>query len=130
MTVFTAHLQDSDTEYNLILIKDGFSFPAAFFGFIWALVVGAWELALALFLVQLALSAVLPSLIENTAALGIVQFGAAVLVGFVANEGRRMVLSRRGFEEIGVVTGHNKLDAERRFLDAHPYVTTQLLEFS
>ncbi|PCI39349.1 MAG: hypothetical protein COB46_08990 [Rhodospirillaceae bacterium] len=130
MTVFTAHLQDSATDYNLILIKDGFSFPAAIFGFIWALVIGAWELALALLVFQLALSAALPLLIEDAAALGVVQFGAAVLVGFVANEGRRMVLSRREFDEIGVVTGHNKLGAERRFLDAHPYVTTQLLEFS
>ena len=130
MTVFTVHLQDSSTDYNLILIKDGFSFPGAFFGFIWALVVGAWELGLALLVFQLALSAVLPSVIEHAAALGVAQFGVAVMVGFIANEGRRMALSRRGFEEIGVVTGHNKLDAERRFLDAHPYITTQLLEFS
>lgn len=130
MTVFTVHVQDSAADYKLILIKDGFSFSAAFFGFIWALVVGAWELALVLLVFHLALSAALPSLIENSQVLAVVQFGAVVLVGFVANEGRRMVLSRRGFEEIGVVTGHNKIDAERRFLDAHPYITIQLLEFS
>ena len=130
MTVFTVHLQETATEYNLILVKDGFSFMAAVFGFIWALVVGAWQLALALLLLQLALSAILPSLIENMVALGVVQFGAAVLIGMIANEGRRLVLSWRGFDEIGVVTGFNKVDAERRFLDTHPYVTTQLLESS
>jgi len=127
MTVYTVHISDSATKPDLVLIKDGFSWPAAVFGFLWALVVGAWALALALFVVQLGLSALLPLVIENSEALGVAQLGGAIVIGLIANEARRWFLTWRGLHEAGVVTGADKDQAERRFLDAHPDVTARLL---
>ncbi len=127
MTVFTVHISDSAAKPDLVLIKDGFSWPAAVFGFLWALAVGAWALALALFVVQVAVSALLPLVIENTEALGVAQLGSAVVIGLVANEARRWFLGFGGLREAGVVTGADKDQAEQRFLDAHPDVTARLL---
>ena len=128
MTVFTVHINERADKPDLVLVKDGFSWPAAVFGFIWALVIGAPLLALALLLVQVAVSALLPMWIENAEALGMAQLGSAVVIGLIANEARRWFLSFRGLTEAGVVTGPDKDQAERRYFDAHPDVTARLLE--
>lgn len=127
MTVFTVHIKDSFDNPDLILVKDGFSWPAAVFGFMWALAIGAPLLALALFCVQIAVSALLPLWIENAEALGMAQLGSAVLIGLIANEARRWFLTFRGLHEVGVVTAPDKDQGERRFFDAHPDVTARLL---
>jgi len=130
MTVFTVHVKDTPDKPDLVLVKDGFSWGAALFSSIWALCVGAWELAIALLVVQVAVGGLLPLLNLNAAALGMAQLGMAVIIGLIANEGRRVFLNMRGLTEIGVVTGPDKVEAERRFLDTHPDITAQLLETS
>lgn len=130
MAIFTVHMRDAYPSSDLILVKDGFSVWAALFSFLWALCVGAWEFAAALFVFQMAMGVLLPQLIENLASLAVVQVALAILMGLVANEGRRVFLKWRGLTEIGVVTGPNKVEAERRFLDTHPEITAQLLETS
>jgi len=102
MTVFTVHISAGDdrlTAPRMVLVKDGFSWLAA---------------ALCLF---------------ATFGLGVplVQFGIAMIIGLVANEGRRIYLTWRGLMEVGVVASVNKEQAEQRFLDAHPDLTASLL---
>ncbi|MBL4693420.1 MAG: DUF2628 domain-containing protein [Magnetovibrio sp.] len=127
MAVFTVHMRETPASLDLVLVKDGFSVWAALFSFLWAFCVGAWELALAFIVFQVVMGAVLPILFENLASLAMVQMGLAILMGLVANEGRRVFLTRRGCGEVGVVTGPNKIEAERRFLDTHPDLAAALL---
>ncbi|MEG3616969.1 DUF2628 domain-containing protein [Magnetovibrio sp. PR-2] len=127
MSIYTVHVRDTGIQPTLAVVKDGFSWPAAVFGFIWALVVGAWEVALMLFGVQIGVGFVLELLISDPSALAVVQIGLAVVIGLVANELRRWHLEKRGLYEDAVVTANNKEEAERRYLDANPYMTAKLL---
>lgn len=127
MSTFTVHVRDTGTQQTLAVVKDGFSWPAAVFGFIWALVVGAWEVALLLFGLQIAVGVLLELLISDPGAQAVVQIGMAVVIGLMANELRRWHLEKRGMYEDAVVTANNKEEAERRYLDANPYMTAKLL---
>ena len=127
MTIFSVHIRDSGAKSDLAVIPDSFSWGAAVFGFLWALYIGAWDLALVLFVVQMATGAAIPLLLDNVAAQGMAQMGVAVAIGFGAGEVRRALLALRGLIEAGVVVGANAEDAERRYLDSHPEVTMHLL---
>ena len=50
--------------------------------------------------------------------IGLVVFLIALLVGLEAGTLRRFTLHRRGWKNVGVVTGEDREDAERRFFDA------------
>jgi len=127
MTVYSVHVRDTGLKPNLALVKDGFSWPGAIFGFIWALVIGAWDVALVLFGVQLVAGVAVPLLIGDPTSQTVVQLGVSVVIGLIANELRRWSLDRRGMYEDAVVTAHDKEEAERRYLDANPYMTSKLL---
>jgi len=127
MTVYSVHVRDTGLKPNLALVKDGFSWPAAVFGFIWALVVGAWDVALVLLGVQIVAGVLVPLLIGDATSQTVVQLGVSVVIGLIANELRRWSLDRRGLHEDAVVTAHDKEEAERRYLDANPYMTSKLL---
>jgi len=127
MTVYSVHVRDTGLKPNLALVKDGFSWPAAVFGFIWALVIGAWDVALVLLGVQIVAGVLVPLLIGDPTSQTVVQLGVSVVIGLIANELRRWSLDRRGMFEDGVVTAHDKEEAERRYLDANPYMTSKLL---
>jgi len=127
MTVYSVHVRDTGLKPNLALVKDGFSWPAAIFGFIWALVIGAWDVALVLLGVQIVAGVLAPLLIGDPTSQTVVQLGVSVVIGLIANELRRWSLDRRGMYEDAVVTAHDKEEAERRYLDANPYMTSKLL---
>ncbi|MCW8916500.1 MAG: DUF2628 domain-containing protein [Magnetovibrio sp.] len=127
MSVFTVHVRDTGLRPTLALVKDGFSWPAAVFGFIWALVIGAWDVALVLFALQMVVGTVAGLLIESPDVQTVIQIGLAVVIGLIANEMRRWSLDRHGLHEDAVVTAHDKEEAERRYLDANPYMTAKLL---
>ncbi len=127
MSVFTVHVRDTGLRPTMALVKDGFSWPAAVFGFIWALVIGAWDVAFALFVLQMTIGMAVGFLIESPDVQMVIQIGLAVVIGLIANELRRWSLDRRGLHEDAVVTAHDKEEAERRYLDANPYMTAKLL---
>jgi hypothetical protein len=101
-----------------VFVRDGFSFWAFLFGPLWMLRHRMW-LVLALYVVILAL---LAAVIEVAGAPGLVRglvvFLIALLVGLEAGTLRRFTLQRRGWTNIGVVTGEDREDAERRFFEA------------
>lgn len=128
MSIYSVHIRDRGKKSDLAVIPDGFSWGAAVFGFVWALYIGAWDTALVLFVLQAITGALIPLLIADTAAQGMAQLGVAAAIGFGANELRRGLLALRGMNEVGLVTGASSEDAERRYLDDHPNVTSYLLE--
>ena len=127
MTIYSVHIRDSSTKPDLAVIPDGFSWGAMVFGFIWALYIGAWDLALVVFVGQALLGALISALIVEPGAQAMAQLGLAVAIGFGAGELRRVLLGLRGLAEAGVVTGQDRQDAERRYLDGHPAITQRLL---
>ncbi len=124
MVVYTAHepptADDSPQQraISITFIKDGFSFLAA-------LVPPIWLLAHGLILITLAYLAIAMGLAIGLEALGVAGnwigwaiIALNVLLGFEAADLRRWHLRRKGWRELGSVTGISRLDCERRFFDA------------
>ncbi len=139
MNVYSIHFRDSangningnesdkkNQTAKLVLVKDGYCLSATAFGPLWALVMGLWELALLIFVFQVAVGFLINEFVPGANAAMVAQVGIAVLIGIVANELRRWNLARQGFEERATVLGNDSADAERRFFEANPHVLAQL----
>lgn len=134
MNVYSIHVRGDarNNENNknhkpkLVVVKDGFSLGATAFGPLWALMLGLWEAAIIIFVVQLAAGFLINEFIPGNSAQIAAQIGVAVTIGISANELRRWNLLRRGFDERTSVSGTDTLDAERRFFENHPDVLRAL----
>src|SRR5512147_3033555 len=98
MRVYTVHLRrpNSDSERDLVLIKEGFSWPAFFFSVVWALWCRLWLVAIGLFVAETVLGAAFELLDTDATTETAVTIGFALIVGFVANDLKRRTLERRG----------------------------------
>lgn len=106
-----------DTERDLVLVKEGFSWPACIFTFIWALATRMWWPAIALFTVVILVGIGVEALGATEDVQGLMTISLAVAIGFLGNDIRRWHLDRDGFTEAGVVSGKNKEHALQRFLE-------------
>jgi hypothetical protein len=117
--VYTVHVRAWSTkpDREAVFVREGFSWPAFFFVFIWALWRRLWMIAVLL----LGASATV-GLIGDFAELDpvtdvIIAVAISLLVGWEANDWYRRDLERRGYVNAGVVTAPNLVEAERRFFD-------------
>ena len=102
-------------------VKDGFSWPAFVFSFIWALWHRMWLVAAAIFVAEFAVGMLVGLTgfggIVNTA----VSLGMALVVGWLANDLLRDHLERRGLSDLGAVIAESGDDAiERYFTENTP----------
>ena len=123
MVVYTAHVpagtasrSDRDAD-KVVFVKDGFAWSALIFSFLWLLFNRCWIAALAVLAVSVGLSAVGEFYPRLTDAVGMVGFLFSLLVALEANNWRRWSLSRKGYQELGPVTGSNRAECERRFFE-------------
>lgn len=119
MRLYSVFLRDHgrDAERDLILVKEGFSWPAFLFTFLWALATRMWWPAIAIFAVVMLAGTIVETLGVNETVQALVTIALSLEVGFIGNDIRRWQLDQQGFTEAGVVTGKNKDDALRRFLE-------------
>ncbi len=128
MRLYTVHLRrrGPDAESDLVLIKEGFCWPAFFLVPLWALWHRLWLVAVVLFAADLALGGAALLLRVDAVSQGAVTVGFAAVVGFVANDLRRRALKRRRFTLAAVVSAAGREAAERRFLDGEPELAAEL----
>jgi hypothetical protein len=129
MRVYTVHMRRPaiDPDEDIVLAKEGFSWPAFFFSFVWALWCRLWLVAAGLFVLEAVVGAVL-SLLEGDALMQtVLSLAVAVLVGTFGNDLKRWSLFRRGFLEVAVVTGAGIDAAERRFWEQRPNLAADLV---
>jgi hypothetical protein len=121
MRIYTVHLgpipegAPAGAERDMVLVKEGFSWPAFYFSVLWALYHRMWLTAALLFAVAALLGAAVEVL--DPARQAAVSLGFSALVGSFANDWRRAALASRGFEETGVVAARGLEAAEHRVLD-------------
>lgn len=129
MSMYSVHIRDKGEPATpeAVFVPDRFSVAAMIFGFLWALWIGAWDVAIILFAVQVGAGALIPLVISGEAQQGFAQLGVAVIIGFTAFELRRVTLSLHGFREVDVVGGPTPEEAERRYFDTHPTLTARML---
>ncbi|HEC14424.1 MAG TPA: DUF2628 domain-containing protein [Rhodospirillales bacterium] len=128
MRLYTVHFRlpaggGPGPDRDLMLIKEGFCWPAFFFSFLWALWNRLWLVAAGLFALELAVNGALGALGVGPVVQAAVSLGLAASIGLLANDLSRWTYARRGLEFIDVVAGGGQEDAERRFLDRNPQIT-------
>ncbi len=124
MSVFTVHEPPRravdampDLE-RIVFVRDGFSFWAFLFTALWMMRYRMWLVLVLYLVIAVGLENALYYAGAGTAGIVLVEFAMAVLMGMEAATLRRFALRRRGFREIGIVSGEDPEDAERRFFDS------------
>jgi hypothetical protein len=129
MRVYTVHIHPRrrDMDRDIVLVKEGFCWPALFFSVLWAIWNGLWLVALLFFLLEAGVSLMFDIfLIDPPTQVGL-SLLLAVAIGFIANDLRRWTLSRRGYQSAGAVVERDLVSAERRFFENNPGLTAELL---
>jgi Protein of unknown function (DUF2628) len=121
MSVYTVHQPPArgagilpDAE-RLLFVRDGFSFWAFICTPLWMLAYRMWLVFVAYVVITVGLIAGLVALGASPVALVVVGLFIALLVGLESSTLRRISLSLHGWSNIGIVSGHDLEDAERRF---------------
>jgi hypothetical protein len=124
MSVYTVHApppkadeSTSDPE-RFVFVRDGFYFWALLLTPLWMLRRRLWLVLLGYIVVAAALHFGLAFIGATAAVKASVMALLSLLVGFEAATLRRFTLSRRGWQNLGVVVGDDLDTAERRFYDA------------
>jgi Protein of unknown function (DUF2628) len=124
MSVYTVHQPPSragnpasDAE-GYVFVRDGFSFWAFVFGPLWMLRHRMWLALLGYVLASGGLEMLARVAGASQFGIGLVGFLISFLVGLEAGTLRRFTLGRRGYRNVGVVSGHDLEDAEQRFFDS------------
>ena len=118
MTSWTAHLKPGR---DPVLVREGFSWGALFFGPLWFAAQRAWIPAA----LHLALLVLVPALIRPPYA-GITLTAVAVLAGLMGRDLVRWTLERRGYVLAHVLAARDEDGALARLLTYRPEVATSL----
>ena len=115
-----------DPDRDVVLVKEGFSWPAFFFSVPWALLRRLWLVAF-VFAASVAGAEAFAHLagLDPTTRMALT-LGLSVVFGWLGNDLRRRKLEREGFVFRGVVSGENRDGALKRFLDGAPDLAREL----
>jgi hypothetical protein len=124
MSVYTVHEPplragaDAPDVERFAFVRDGFSWWAFLFAPLWMLRHRMWLVLIGYVVVAGAIE--IPVRLSGAPAIAASLIGIllGLLVGFEASTLRRFTLNRRGWKNLGVVSGDDLEDAERRFFDA------------
>lgn len=98
-------------------VKEGFSWPAFFLSFVWALWHRLWLAAGAIAAIEFAVGFAVDAVGFDPVTEGAVSLGLALILGWVANDLVRFGLERRGLAMGGVVLADTGEEAIGRFFD-------------
>jgi Protein of unknown function (DUF2628) len=131
MSVYTVHepplratevLPDPE---RFVFARDGFYFWAFLLTPLWMIRYRMWLVLVVYVVVAVGLENALYYAGVGTAGIVLVELLLALLIGFEAGTLRRFSLARRGWKNVGVVSGDDLEDAERRFFDAWMHATQE-----
>lgn len=128
MRLYSVHLRRHglDPDRDLVLVKEGFSWPAFFLTFLWALWHRLWLAAVVIFVAQAALGVVVVLSGAGPLAEVAMSLGLSVVIGFVAGDLRRGKLATQGFALAGIVAAEDFDSALKRYLDSDPTLAADI----
>jgi hypothetical protein len=120
-TVYQPPLQAADNlpvTDRFVFVRDGFSWWAFLLTPFWMLRHRLWLVLTVYVLVSVVIDVALHALGASTFTIVVVGVLVSLFLGLEAGTLRRVTLSGRGWRNVGVVSGHDGEEAERRFFDA------------
>jgi hypothetical protein len=111
----TAALPDPE---RFVFVREGFYLWAFLLAPLWMLWHRLWLVLLIYIVVGAGLESAMHYSGFGTAGIAFVQFLVSLLIGIEASTLRRFTLARRGWKNVGVVSGDDLEEGERRFFDA------------
>jgi len=124
MSVYTVHqppsrnAADSAATDRFIFVRDGFSWWAFLLTPLWMLRHRLWLVLTIYLLISVGIDAALRALGASVLSIALISAMISLFAGLEAGTLQRFTLSRRGWRNVGVVSGHHAEEAERRFFDA------------
>jgi hypothetical protein len=124
MSVYTVHeppLRAADAAPDpdrFVFVRDGFYFWAFLLTPLWMLRHHLWLVLLIYAVFAVGVEKAMYYAGIGTAVIVLVQLLMSLLIGIEAATLRRFALTRRGWRNVGIVSGDDVEDAERRFFDA------------
>jgi hypothetical protein len=123
MSVYTVHqaparAQSASSAEDFVFVRDSFSWWAFLLAPLWMLRHRMWLVLVGYVVLSGAIEAALVRLGASHTAIAIVGLLISLLVGLEASTLRRLVLRRRGWSNVAIISGKDLEDAERRFFDA------------
>jgi Protein of unknown function (DUF2628) len=124
MSIYTVHeppLRAAETVPDpdrFAFVRDGFSVWAFLFAVLWMLWHRLWLVLLAYVVVVVGIESALRYAGFSGPVLAIAAIFISILVGIESGTLRRFALARRGWKNVGVVSGNDLEEAERRFFVA------------
>lgn len=122
MSVYTVHeaparASASPADERFTFVRDGFSWWAFLLAPLWMLRHRMWLVLIGYVVISGGIEAALVRLGATRPAIAVVGLLISLLVGLEASTLRRLTLHRRRWTNVGVVSGDDLEDAERRFFD-------------
>ncbi|MFN0265135.1 DUF2628 domain-containing protein [Tepidamorphus sp. 3E244] len=123
MVLYTAHAPQGaaptgrDAADKVVFIKDGFAFGGFIFTFFWLFLHRVWLAAIVVLALTMAISTIGQILPEYATEAWLVGLLLSLMVGLEGNEWRRRALERKGYTLIGVASGRDQAECERRILE-------------
>ncbi len=103
---------------RFIFVRDGFHFRAFLFAPLWMIWHRMWLVLAGYLIVSAVLETALVALGASAMDVSVVALLILLLVGLEASTLRRFSLNRRGWRNVGIISGDDLEDAERRFFEA------------
>ena len=128
MKIYSVHLRRHglEPERDVELVKEGFSWPAFFLTFLWALWHRLWLAAAGFLAAGAGLIFAFYQLQANPISQAALSLGLASVFGYLGNDLRCRRLARQGFAFAGVAAGDDGDHALRRFLESEPDLAADL----
>lgn len=117
MHVYTIHVRHHglDPDRDIVLVKEGFCWPAFLLTFTWALWKRLWGMAIAIAGIYIVASGFIYALEPDPISEAALAFAFAGVIGFVANDARRRKLARDGYAFEGVIAAADLEVAEYEY---------------
>lgn len=100
---------------GIVLVREGFSWPAAVFALVWLIFKRQWVVAAFYFALSVLLMAAANWFSANEALMSVMTIMLQGFLGVAAHDLMRWTLARQGYREIGVAAGTDLQEAERDF---------------
>lgn len=112
MNIYSVYADSSKKNKEPILIKQGFSFIAAFFNFFWVTYHKMWLIAISLLAISYLLSSSTSSYIANC-----INFAILFIFGFFASDIREYYARKKGYNLSDVILASNEEEAEVKYFE-------------